>query len=115
MRLLIGLRHDVDLLDPSLLVDFAGETVFAGPLMRLPWSAFLREGILIVLAFEPERLIAPRKLQKAEDFFEGFTIDPIALALVAGGGADVNFLRHLIEPASLISAGETDQGAALGE
>ena len=60
-------------------------------------------------------LLGLARLVKAEDLFESFSIYPIALALVAGGGAYVNFLRHLIQPAGLIPARETDQGAALSE
>src|SRR5579871_4142197 len=115
MWLLIRLRHDIDLLNAPLLIDLARKAILAGPLVCLPWGALLRKGILVVLALEPEGLVTPRQFQKAKNLLEGLAIDPIAFALVAGGGADVNLLRHLIQPAGLIAARETHEGAPLGE
>ncbi len=115
MRPLKRLRDDVHLLDAPLVVNLAREAVLARPFVRGPRRAFLRRRILIVLALETERLVAPRQLQEAEHLFEGFAIDAVALALVAGGGADVNLLRHLIQPAGLIAAREADERAPLGQ
>ena len=115
MRFLIRLGDDVDLLDPSLLVDFAGEAVLARPFMRRPRSSFLRRRILVVLALEAERLVAPRQLQEAEDLFESLAIDAVGFALVAGGRGHVDLLRHLVEPARLVTAREADERPALGQ
>src|ERR1700733_2773417 len=113
MRSLKRLRGDIHHLDPPLLIHLAREAVIARPFMCRPWSSFLRRWILIVLALKPEGLVAPGKFQETEDLLKGFAIDPIAFALVARGGADVNLLCHLIQPSRLISAREADKGPAL--
>src|ERR1700722_6590841 len=100
------LRHDVHHLDPPLIVNLAREAILARPLVRRPRSPLLRRRILIVLALETERLVAPRQLQKTKHLFEGLAIDAVALALVARGRADVNLLRHLIQPPRLIAPRE---------
>src|SRR5262245_1920650 len=115
MRLLVRLRYNIDLLDASQLIDLAIRPILAGPFVCRPRSPFLRRRVLVVLAFEAERLVAPRQFEKAEDFFEGLTIDSIGLASVAYRGTNVNLLRHLIEPAGLIATGESDKCATLGQ
>src|ERR1700737_833116 len=87
----------------SSLTENARKTVLTRPFVRGPRRTFLRGRIFVVFALETERLVAPRKLQEPEDLFEGFAIKPIALALVAGGGADMDLLRHLRQPAGLIA------------
>src|SRR6516225_2974524 len=98
MRPLIRLGHDIDLLNPAKLIDLCRKAVLAGPFRRRPRRALLRMGILVILALEAEGLITPSQFEKTENLFEGFTINPISLALVTQGGADIDFLRHLIEP-----------------
>ena len=114
MRPLVGLGYDIDFLDPPQLVDLAGEAILAGPFMSRPGRTLLRKRILVVLAFEPERFISPGQFQKLENLFECFAIDPVAFALVAARRADMDFLRHLVEPSGLIAARKADKGAPLG-
>src|SRR5579875_579292 len=114
MRPLVGLGHHVDLLDAPQFVDFARKAVLARPFMRRPWRAFLRIGVFVVFALEAERFVAPRQLQEAKHFLESLAVDAIGFAAVAAGSADVDFLRHLVKPSGLISARESDEGAAFG-
>src|SRR6266851_3247275 len=115
MRFLVRLRHYADLLDAPEFIDLAGKAELASPFLRQPGRAFLRVGILVVFALEAERLVGPREFEKAEHFLERLAIDAIGFALVAGGGLNVNLLRHLVEPSRLIAAREADEGAALGQ
>src|ERR1700687_2984772 len=115
MRPLVWLRDDIHHLDTPLSIDLPGEAIGGRPLVRRPRRSFLWEGVFIIFALEAERLVAPCQLEEAEDLFKGFAIDPIAFALVARGGADVNLLRHLVQPPRLISAREADESAALGK
>jgi len=55
---------------------------------------------------EAERLVGPCQLEKPENLFEGLAIDPVGFALVADGRGHVNLLRHLVEPAGLVTARE---------
>src|SRR5947209_11297846 len=104
MRPLIGLRHYIDLLNPTQLVNLARKSALARPIRGRPWGALLWMRILIVLTLKPEWLVAPSQLEKAEDFLEGLAIDAIGLALVAQGCAHVDLLRHLVEPSRLVPA-----------
>src|SRR5260370_4221536 len=115
MRPLIWLRHDVDLLNSAKLIDLARESAFARPFRGRPWRAFLRMRILVVLALESKRLIAPRELQKTEDFLEGLTINAIGLALIAERRAHIDLLRHPVQPSSLLAARKPNIRAALGQ
>src|SRR5438876_5213093 len=116
MRLLVGLRHDVDLLHAAQFVDFAVGAQLARPLVRRPGSAFfVRIGILVVLALEAERLLAPCELEDAENFLERFAVDAAVLALIADGRADMDLLRHLVKPARLVAARKADEGAPLAQ
>ena len=115
MRPLVGLGNDIDFLNQPRFVDFAGKAILAGPFVRWPGGAFLRIRILVVFAFETERLIAPRQFQELEHLLERLAIDAVGFALVAGSGADMDFLRHLIEPAGLIPARKAHERAPLGQ
>src|ERR1700675_2681559 len=115
MRPLERLRDDIHHLNTSLLIDLARKTILTRPLMRRPRRSFLRRRIFVVLALEAKRLIAPRELQETKHLFERLAIDAIAFALIAGSGADVNLLCHLIEPPRLIATRETHECAALGQ
>ncbi len=88
----------------------------AGPFVGLPRGpGLVGEGILVVLALEAEGFVLPGELQDLEDLLEGLAIVLVDLALVAHRGADLNLLGHLVEPAGLITPGESDVGPALGE
>ena len=92
-----------------------GEAVLARPFVRRPLDAFLRRGILVVLALEAERLVAPGELEEAEDLLERFAIDAVGFAFVTGGCGHMNLLRHLVEPSRLVTAREADEGPPLGQ
>src|SRR5262245_12718834 len=49
---LIGFGHDVDLLNPSGLVDLPGKTVFPCEFVRRPRRTFLGRRIFVVLSLE---------------------------------------------------------------
>ena len=115
MRPLVGLGHDIDFLNPAKLIDLARKAVLTRPLRRRPWRPLLRIRVLVILPLEPEGLVTPGQLEKAEDLFESLAIDTVGFAPVTGGGADVNFLRHLIEPPRLVSARKANECAAFGE
>src|SRR5579885_2755624 len=115
MRPLIRLGHHINLLNAAKLVDLARKTIFSCPLCRRPGSTLLRIGILIIFAFETERLITPGQLQKLEHLFERFPIDAIGFTFVAAGSGDVNLLRHLVEPPCLVASRKADEGAPLGQ
>jgi hypothetical protein len=68
-----------------------------------------------MLALEAKRFVAPRELQKLIDLFEDLPIYTIGFALVAAGGAGMNLLRHLVEPARLVAASEADDRAPFGQ
>src|SRR5712692_4562128 len=115
MGSLIGLRHHVDLLDASLLIDLAGETVLTRPFVRRPRRALQRMRKLVMLAREAKRLVAPGQLEELEDLLEDIAIETVSRALVTQSRADMDLLRHLVEPARLIAARETDHRAPLGQ
>src|SRR6516165_8552669 len=95
---LVRFRHDVDLLDSPGFIDLARKAVLAGEFVRYPRRTFLRIGIFVILSFEAERLVGPRHFQESEDLFERLAVNAIGFALIAGGGADMDLLRHLIQP-----------------
>src|SRR5207245_9947567 len=109
---LVGLGHNIDLLNAPEFVDLPGQAVLPRPLVRGPWRALFWSRIFVVLAFEPERFVAPSELQETEDLLECFAVDAISLALVARRGHHVDLLRHLAQPAILIPAGKAHKGAA---
>src|SRR5215472_5896743 len=115
MRPLVRFGHDIDFLNPPKFIDLAGEAVLAGPFSRWPWRSLLRIGVFVIFALEAEGLVTPRQFEKVKDLFESLAINAVGFASVAGGGADMNFLRHLIEPARLVSTGKADKCASLGE
>ena len=115
MRPLIGFGHDINFLNAAELIDLAWKAILARPFRSRPRRPVLRIWVFVIFALETEGLIAPRELQKAEDLFEGLAINPVGLAFVTGGGADVNFLRHLIKPPCLVSARKSDKCPTLGQ
>src|SRR5713226_5073426 len=115
MRPLVRLRHDIYFLNPPEFIDLAGKAVLARPFRPRPRRPLLRIWVLVIFALEAEGLITPCQLEEAEDLFESLAIDAVGFAFVTGGGADVNFLRHLIEPSRLVAACKADKCAALGE
>src|SRR5208282_1760795 len=112
---LVRFWYDVDLLDASELVHLARKAVLAGPFVGGPRGALLRVWIFVVFALEAERLVAPCEFKEAENFLEGFAVDTVRFAFVAVSGADMNLLRHLIQPSGLVTAREPDQGAPFGQ
>ena len=116
MGLLIRLGHDVDHLDPSVFIDLTRRAVLTRPFMGSPGSAFLIGiRILVVFALETKRFIFPGQFQNLKDLFKRLAIADVDVALVADRRADVNLLRHLIEPTGLIATGKPDVRAPFGE
>ena len=112
---LVGLGHDIDLLNASLFVHLAREPELPRPLMRQPRRALLWIRILVVLAFEAKRFISPRQLEETKHLLKRLAIDAVGLTLVADGSADMDQLGHLVEPAGLVAAGKTHKGAPFGQ
>src|SRR5713101_6115310 len=116
MRFLIRIGHHIDLLDTAVLIEFTGRTELARPLVRQPRSTFfVGIGILVILALKAERLFAPGELKDLENLLKCLTVDTIGLASVTSSGANVDLLRHLVQPAGLIAASEADKRATFGQ
>src|SRR4029077_19103898 len=117
MRVLVGLGHDADLADDTLLVDLARRAVGAGPFGDRPAPDALRVGIwdLVVLAVVIPGLLGPRLF----DDLEGLLIDPAVMvidrrAVHRRAGRMVLLAEH-IDPAVLVAAGKAGIDPPLGQ
>src|SRR5215831_851730 len=108
MRILVGLGHDADLADDSLLVDLAGRAIGARPFGDRPTPDPLRIGVrdLVVFAVVFPGLFGPRLF----DDLEGLLVDPAVVvvdrrAVHRCAGRMVLLAEH-VYPTILVAAGE---------
>src|SRR5271170_3527462 len=115
MRPLKRLGYYEDLFDFTVN-NLTRRAVLCGEFVRRPRrSAFVRIRILVVVALERERLVAPRELKNLKNFLENLAVGPIDIGLIGSRGGNVQLLPHLIEPSGLIAARKTDEAAAARE
>src|SRR5215831_6774212 len=117
MRILVGLGHDADFADHTLLVDLPGSAIGACPFGHRPTPDALLVGIwdLVVLAVVFPGLFGPRFF----DDLEGLLVDPAVVvvdrrAVHRCAGRMVLLAEH-VYPTILVAAGEAGIDSPLGQ